>query len=165
VTPVFLEADAVLFLHDQAVREFGGLHGVKDQALLDSALQRPRNRLEQFPIEWNHSIGILALETMIYRARDPPNRTDRALAYAGEPPPDLFDLAAAYAFGIGGNHPFQDGNKRTGWASCVLFLRVNGVRPRIPALLVVPRMLALASGAMREADFAAWLREACSTAP
>jgi death on curing protein len=27
--------------------------------------------------------------------------------------PNLFDLAAAYAFGIAKNHPFIDGNKRT----------------------------------------------------
>lgn len=26
---------------------------------------------------------------------------------------NLFDLAAAYAFGVAANHPFSDGNKRT----------------------------------------------------
>jgi len=31
----------------------------------------------------------------------------------GDPPPDIAELAAAYAFGIAKNHPFMDGNKRT----------------------------------------------------
>ncbi|MGN6450185.1 MAG: type II toxin-antitoxin system death-on-curing family toxin, partial [Brucella intermedia] len=36
--------------------------------------------------------------------------------------PDIFDLAAAYLFGILKNHPFVDGNKRTGLAAADLFL-------------------------------------------
>lgn len=40
--------------------------------------------------------------------------------------PDLFDLAAAYLFGILKNHPFIDGNKRTGLATADLFLYFNG---------------------------------------
>ena len=34
---------------------------------------------------------------------------------AGYGTPTVFDLAAAYAFGIVQNHPFIDGNKRTGF--------------------------------------------------
>ena len=41
--------------------------------------------------------------------------------------PDVFDLAAAYAFGIARNHPFVDGNKRTAWLAAATFLAVNGV--------------------------------------
>src|SRR2546428_13778953 len=40
--------------------------------------------------------------------------------------PDLFDLAASYAFGLVKNHPFIDGNKRTGFVVAVLFLGING---------------------------------------
>ena len=35
--------------------------------------------------------------------------------------PSVFDLAAAYAFGIIGNHPFVDGNKRTGFPAAYVF--------------------------------------------
>jgi len=35
---------------------------------------------------------------------------------------DLAELAAAYAFGIARNHPFIDGNKRTGYVLMRLFL-------------------------------------------
>ncbi len=37
--------------------------------------------------------------------------------------PDVFDLAAAYAYGIAQNHPFVDGNKRTAYVVSMLFLR------------------------------------------
>src|SRR5262245_14575344 len=40
--------------------------------------------------------------------------------------PDLCDLAAAYLYGIVKNHPFVDGNKRTGLAAADLFLYFNG---------------------------------------
>ena len=43
--PEFLEADVVLFLHDQALREYGGVQGVKDEGMLHSALGRPENKL------------------------------------------------------------------------------------------------------------------------
>ena len=38
----------------------------------------------------------------------------------------LFDKAAAYLFHIVCNHPFLDGNKRTGTASALIFLEQNG---------------------------------------
>jgi death on curing protein len=41
--------------------------------------------------------------------------------------PGLFAMAAAYLFHIVGNHPFVDGNKRTGLLSAVVFLDVNGI--------------------------------------
>jgi death on curing protein len=41
---------------------------------------------------------------------------------------DLFEMAAAYLFHIVRNHPFLDGNKRTGAASAIVFLLVNGVQ-------------------------------------
>lgn len=41
----FLEPDVVVFLHDHALREYGGAHGISKDDLLHSALARPRNRL------------------------------------------------------------------------------------------------------------------------
>lgn len=39
----------------------------------------------------------------------------------------LFAMAAAYLFHIVSNHPFVDGNKRTGLLAAQVFLDVNGV--------------------------------------
>lgn len=39
----------------------------------------------------------------------------------------LFAMASAYLFHIVKNHPFLDGNKRTGLLSALVFLDVNGV--------------------------------------
>jgi len=39
----------------------------------------------------------------------------------------LFEMAAAYLFHIVQNHPFVDGNKRTGTGAAVIFLDLNGV--------------------------------------
>ena len=41
--------------------------------------------------------------------------------------PNLFAMAAAYLFHIVGNHPFVDGNKRTGAVAAIVFLALNGV--------------------------------------
>lgn len=40
---------------------------------------------------------------------------------------DIFSMAAAYLFHIAQNHPFIDGNKRTGAASALVFLELNGI--------------------------------------
>jgi death on curing protein len=41
---------------------------------------------------------------------------------------DLFEMAAAYLFHIAQNHPFIDGNKRTGVASAIVFLELNEIQ-------------------------------------
>jgi death on curing protein len=45
---------------------------------------------------------------------------------------DLYEMAAAYLFHIVMNHPFVDGNKRTGLDAATTFLRVNGVQVDSP---------------------------------
>jgi death on curing protein len=40
---------------------------------------------------------------------------------------DIFEMAAAYLFHIVRNHPFVDGNKRTGAVTALIFLILNGV--------------------------------------
>lgn len=72
--------------------------------------------------------------------------------------PDVFDLAAAYAFGLARNHPFIDGNKRTAFVCAELFLLLNGRKLAVPDAACVAQMLLLAAGDLLEPDFAAWLR-------
>ena len=40
---------------------------------------------------------------------------------------DIYEMAAAYVFHIIKNHPFIDGNKRSGWAAGLMFLELNGI--------------------------------------
>jgi death-on-curing protein len=42
--PDWLLREAVLALHEQLLDEHGGLGGIRDRAMLDSALDRPRNQ-------------------------------------------------------------------------------------------------------------------------
>ncbi|MFM8420552.1 MAG: type II toxin-antitoxin system death-on-curing family toxin [Verrucomicrobiota bacterium] len=75
--------------------------------------------------------------------------------------PSLFELAARYAFGIVKNHPFMDGNKRTGFVVAVAFLEINGWAFEASEVDAALRTLALAAGAMTEAEYAGWLKANC----
>ncbi|EFL51140.1 death-on-curing family protein [Solidesulfovibrio fructosivorans JJ]] len=72
--------------------------------------------------------------------------------------PDLFDLAATYAHGIVRNHPFVDGNKRTAYVVCMLFLRLHGGRIEIPGPDRVIAFEQLGKGAVDREGLAGWLR-------
>ena len=71
--------------------------------------------------------------------------------------PTMPEMAAAYTAGIVKNHPFLDGNKRTGFMMGAGFFERNGYGLIASEAEVVIRTLALAAGEMIEADYAAWL--------
>ena len=73
--------------------------------------------------------------------------------------PTIFDLAAAYAFGLARNHRFLDGNKRIGFAIAVLFLELNDYRFKASEADATIRTLALAAGEIGEPEYAAWMKE------
>ena len=83
-------------------------------------------------------------------------RPQHLLQYAA---PVVFDLAAAYAFGIVNNHPFIDGNKRTGFLAAYVFLDINGWESTAPEPEVVAAVLALAIGEIDEKGFSTWLKD------
>ncbi len=120
-TPVWLLREVVFAAHDQSLAQFGGLDGVRDEAMLESALGKPLN----------------------------------LFAYGK---PTIFDLAASYAYGIVKNHPFIDGNKRTGLIAAVVFLQINGYRFEASEVDAVLHTLALAASEHSEAQYAAWLK-------
>lgn len=91
-----------------------------------------------------------ALESVLGRPRQ--------LEAYGEPPPDLADLAAAYAFGLARNHPFVDGNKRTSLVVAEGFLAINGRSLDASDAECVRTWLSLAAGDLTQDDLAAWLR-------
>lgn len=89
---VFLELDEVVEIHRDQIQRYGGLHGVRDAGLLESAVAMP---CAMFGGSYLHQ--------------------------------DLFEMAAAYLIHIIKNHPFYDGNKRTGAVAAIVFLELNGI--------------------------------------
>lgn len=81
----------------------------------------------------------------------------RQLRAYGEKP-DIVQMAAAYTAGIVGDHPFVDGNKRTGFVVGVLFLELNGYHFIASEEDAAQAVLSLASREMDEATFTAWMR-------
>jgi death-on-curing protein len=120
-TPVWIADELVLAIHDRQLVEHGGAEGLRDEALLQSALGRPLNHF----------------------------------AYESA---DVVELAAKYTAGIVQNHPFLDGNKRTGFVVGVLFLELNGYRFVASEEAAAQAILELAAGTMDEMGFCEFLR-------
>jgi len=124
VNPEFLDLADVMAIHERELARFGGLSGLRDQNLLESAIAQPR---AQFGGEFLHA--------------------------------DLWEMAAAYLFHIVKNHPFLDGNKRTGLITALTFLGINGlpIPPNSPRLY--DATMAVAEGTLDKAALTAILRE------
>jgi death on curing protein len=120
--PHWFSREECLALHDLMLADYGGLSGVRDDNMLESALAKPR----------------------------------QLFAY-GEP--TLAEMAAAYAAGVVKNHPFLDGNKRTGFMLGAAFLERNGREFFASEVDATLKTLALAAGEMDERQYAAWLAE------
>jgi death on curing protein len=71
---------------------------------------------------------------------------------------DVGAMAALYTAGIVRNHPFVDGNKRTGFVVGVLFLELNGYDFKASEEDATQAVLDLAAGTLDEAAYAAWLQ-------
>jgi death on curing protein len=71
---------------------------------------------------------------------------------------DVVDMAALYTSGIVKNHPFVDGNKRTGFVVGVLFLELNGFDFQADEADAAQAVLALAAGEMDERSYGIWLQ-------
>jgi death on curing protein len=121
--PVWLEEVDVLALHDRLLVLHGGPAGLRDEALLQSALARPR----QLAAYGQHA--------------------------------DAIDLASAYTAELVKNHPFMDGNKRTGFVVGILFLELNGYRFTATEDAAAAAVLGLAAGTLDERGYTAFLRE------
>ena len=120
--PIWLNREDCLAIHEMMLAQHGGLAGVRDEDLLESALAKPRH-------------------LFAYRS------------------PTRAEMAASYAAGIILNHPFLDGNKRTGFMLAVTFLELNGTEFTATEESVVVMTLALASGKLKQAAYAEWLNE------
>jgi len=77
---------------------------------------------------------------------------------------DLFEVAAAYAFHIVADHPFWDGNKRTGVLAARTFLQMNGVdSSALPEHATYEIMIRVADHQVDRAELARFFRAALST--
>lgn len=72
--------------------------------------------------------------------------------------PDIFDLAAAYGYGLAQNHGFIDGNKRTAYVVTRLFLILNGYDISASAVDKVVTFEKVGKGEIDQAALASWLR-------
>jgi death-on-curing protein len=78
--------------------------------------------------------------------------------YAYGDRPGIVELAAAYTFAILRNHPFIDGNMRSGFVVGALFLELNGYRLIAGEEDATQAVMGLAAGSLDEPVFVAWLR-------
>jgi len=121
MTPCWIDLNVVLAVHEQQIAEHGGLAGIRDLGLIESALARARSLL-------------------LYKDSD------------------LFDLAAAYGFGLARNHGFLDGNKRTAYVVTRLFLVLNGLDINASAVEKVITFEKVGKGEIDQKALASWLR-------
>jgi death-on-curing protein len=79
--------------------------------------------------------------------------------YAYADSPSILEMAGLYTAGIVRNHPFVDGNKRTGFVVGVLFLEINGFDFRASEADATQAVMGLAAGTLDEAGYLTRLRE------
>ena len=73
--------------------------------------------------------------------------------------PDIVSKASALCFSLVMNHPFVDGNKRTGHAAMETFLVLNGHEIVAGIDEQESVMLELAGGKLTREDFSEWLNK------
>jgi death-on-curing protein len=71
---------------------------------------------------------------------------------------DLFEIAAAYAFHLAESQAFVDGNKRTGAAAALTFLRVNGATVPKSTDEIYAAMIGIANRTIGKPELARLLR-------
>lgn len=120
----YLYPKQVLYLHEQIIQLSGGLGGLQDSRLLESAAYRPQATFG------GHDLY-----------------------------PDLFGKAAVLGHSLILNHPFVDGNKRTGFEAMRLLLRMNGYNLHASWKTKFDFVLKIATKKLTEQQIADWLRK------
>jgi death-on-curing protein len=124
------------------------------------------------PPVWLLKVAVIAIhERLLSEFGGPPGIRDEGLLDSALARPEnplaygqhtVFEFAAAYAFGVVKNHPFVDGNKRTGFTIAIVFLESNGATFTASEADAAIQTLALAAGDLDESGYAAWLRANCT---
>jgi death-on-curing protein len=120
----YLTLDDILSIHNSEIKLFGGSQGIRDLALLESALYRPQATFA---------------DSDLY--------------------PSIFEKAAVLMHSLILNHPFIDGNKRTGMLSGLFFLRINNISVHVPKGQIVTTALSIANKEWKIKDIENWLEQ------
>ena len=123
--PIWILDEVVESVHSMLLAEHGGGSGIRDKALLASALARAK---QKFNYDSDTSI---------------------------------FDLTAAYSFGIAKNHPFVDGNKRTAFTIGTLFIEMNGFKLIATEVDATIAFEDLATDILSEHELSSWFKKHC----
>ena len=83
----------------------------------------------------------------------------KTLYHYSDPKPTIAELAASYAFAISSNHAFIDGNKRTAFIICQLFLELNVYVLKAGDSEKYETFIKLAASQMAETELAHWISE------
>lgn len=125
--PVFLGLDEIIEIHNDQIKRYGVLSGIRDIELLKSAITMP------------------------------------AVGFKGDYfYTDIYDMAAVYLFHIVRNHPFMDGNKRTGAVASVVFLIMNGIELQTDEDSFGNMVLSIAEGKIDRPAIAQFFRDNAS---
>ena len=117
-----LSKPQILLLHEQLITETGGSSALRDEGMLDSALNAPFQ------------------------------------TFGGEDVyPSLLQKAAHLCFGLVKNHPFVDGNKRTGAHVMLVLLALNGIELQHTQAELSDVILQLAAGTIQSSDLLNWI--------
>ncbi|MBR4825145.1 MAG: type II toxin-antitoxin system death-on-curing family toxin [Spirochaetaceae bacterium] len=119
---IFFTPTQAAKIHESLIKKTGGMNGLRDEKLFDSALCAPFQK-------WSG--------TALY--------------------PDIFDKASQLCYGLIENHPFLDGNKRTGVHLTLLFLKLNGEKLAYSQKDLSEFGWAVASGKKSKDQIKAWL--------
>jgi len=121
---IFLTLEEIELLHFHQIERYGGLAGLRDKNLLESAVNYPQ---AMFGGHYLHE--------------------------------DVYHMAAAYMYAIIKNHPFVDGNKRTGFSVALLFLAYNDIFIDVQEQKLFDLTIAVATGNISEDAIAIFFRE------
>jgi death on curing protein len=117
---------------------------------LDQVLQIHRNLIETYGgVEGIRDVGLLHSAIAMPQAS-----FEGAFLHR-----DPFEMAAAYLYHITQNHPFLDGNKRTGAAAAIIFLAINDIELEANEDGLVELALNVAQGKAGKEDIADFFRK------
>ena len=123
----WLDIDLVLQIHELEIANHGGMSGLRDEGLLESALAQPFITFDGVDLY-----------------------------------PSDEEKAARLAYGIIKNHPFADGNKRTGTQLLIVFMRMKNYRFKPRHKELQETILGVASGEKSYEDLVEFVRRETS---
>lgn len=115
---IYIHKHQIIKIHHQIIKEFGGISGIRDESMLDSALANP-------------------LQT-----------------FAGQDLyPDITEKIIKLGYSIIKNHPFLDGNKRTGLHSMLILFSLNGFKFQCSYETLTNSIMNVANGRLSFQEF------------